>query len=130
MGLELQRFAKRSFDTAIALSTLALPFIVSAVAHAQSAPPTTPVVDTSAIDEAICWLMHFQEGSYGALLMAVAGIGSLVSAATGNYRTAVNCLVVGIGSWLIEPIALIMFEYFPDSNRCSFLMRQTMPTGG
>jgi hypothetical protein len=85
-------------------------------------------VDTTAIDEAICWLMYFQQGSYGALLMAVAGIGAVVTAALGNYKTAINLIVVGVGSWLIEPVAVLMFDYFPQN--CGALLQNTMPIGG
>jgi len=105
-------------------------FVATTLVHAQNATPTPVPVDTSAIDEAICWLMHFQQGSYGALLMAVSGIGAIVTAAMGNYRTAMNCLVVGVGSWLIQPVAILMFEYFPSTATCTRLMSQTMPVGG
>ena len=83
-------------------------------------------VDTSAIDEAICWLMYFQMGSYGALLLAVSGVGSVVGAAMGSYRAAMNCLVVGIGSWLIQPVADLMFNYWPTD--CEGLMTR-VPVG-
>lgn len=83
-------------------------------------------VDTSAIDEAICWLMFFQMGSYGALLLAVSGVGAVVGAAMGSYRSAMNCLVVGIGSWLIQPVADLMFNYWPVD--CVGLMNR-VPVG-
>ena len=92
---------------------------------ASSAPKTT-TVDTSAIDEAICWLMYFQNGSYGALLLAVSGIGAVVGAAMGSYRAAMNCLVVGVGSWLIQPVAELMFNYWPRD--CGTLMSR-VPVG-
>lgn len=83
-------------------------------------------VDTSAIDEAICWLMYFQMGSYGALLLAVSGVGAVVGAAMGSYRAAMNCLVVGVGSWLIQPVADLMFNYWPVD--CEGLMTR-VPVG-
>jgi hypothetical protein len=83
-------------------------------------------VDTSAIDEAICWLMYFQMGSYGALLLAVSGVGAVVGAAMGSYRAAMNCLVVGVGSWLIQPVADLMFNYWPTD--CEGLMNR-VPVG-
>jgi len=95
--------------------------IFGGAVRAQSQP-----VDTSAIDEAICWLMYFQMGSYGALLLAVSGVGAVVGAAMGSYRAAMNCLVVGVGSWLIQPVADLMFNYWPVD--CEGLMTR-VPVG-
>ncbi len=91
-----------------------------------SAQQNAATVDTSAIDEAICWLMYFQNGSYGALLLAVSGVGAVVGAAMGSYRAAMNCLVVGVGSWLIQPVADLMFNYWPSD--CEGLMNR-VPVG-
>jgi hypothetical protein len=74
-------------------------------------PPATVTIDTTAIDEATCWLYYFQEGPYGALLLAVTGIGALVSCAVGAYRACLNLLAVAVGSWLIRPVATILFDY-------------------
>ncbi len=125
--MKLARFIPSSETTVRALALLspfALTLLNASIASAQTPPPPV-VVDTSAIDEAICWLVFFQQGSYGALLMAVSGMGAVVGAALGQYRTAINCLVVAIGTWLIQPIAQLMFSYWPTN--CTQLMQ--MPTG-
>lgn len=104
------------FSKGLLVSPFVLNMIFGGIALAQSSGATQQQtsVDTTAIDQAICWLMHFQTGTYGALLMAVAGLGAVVGGAVGNYKTAINCLVVGVGAWLIQPVAQIMFEYWPD----------------
>jgi len=99
---------------------------VSYLVFGGAARADTATVDTSAIDEAICWLMYFQMGSYGALLLAVSGVGAVVGAAMGSYRAAMNCLVVGVGSWLIQPVADLMFNYWPPN--CGDLLSK-VPTG-
>lgn len=68
-------------------------------------------VDVSAIDEMSCWLIHFQTGTYGGLLLVVTGVGALVSMALGGYKAALNCLIVALGSQLIQPVSELMFDY-------------------
>jgi hypothetical protein len=75
----------------------------------------TVTVDTSAIDEASCWLLYFQEGAYGALLTAAAGLSAVVGAAVGSYRLALNCLIVALGSYMVRPVAsVLLHDYMPD----------------
>jgi hypothetical protein len=83
--------------------------------------------DVSAINEMSCWLLYFQEGTYGALLLVVSGVGALVSFALGGYRTALNCLIVAIASLMIRPVAELMFDYSLD---CSALKAPTPPASG
>ena len=122
LGLKFNLFYSRHAPRVLKLLWVSY-LVFGGVVRAQPAP--TPV-DTSAIDEAICWLMYFQMGSYGALLLAVSGIGAVVGAAMGSYRAAMNCLVVGVGSWLIQPVADLMFNYWPTD--CEGLMTR-VPVG-
>lgn len=94
-----------------------------ALAQNATLPPST-----QAIDESICWLIYFQGGSYGALLEVVAGVGALVGAVMGSYRTAINCLVVGVGTWLIEPVAELFFGYWP-TNCARLTSAANIPSG-
>ena len=82
-------------------------------------------IDLKAIEEASCWILYFIEGSFGALLVAVAGLGALVSAATGMYRTAIQALVVALGAVMIEPIGVMFFNYSPQN--CG---QYVLPKGG
>lgn len=92
----------------LTLGTLTAVFAVTSTAFAQAtAASVTP--DTQAIDEAICWLLHFQRGSWGALLAAATGISALVSAAIGNYKAALSFLAVCLGSYMPEPLAELYF---------------------
>ena len=111
----------------VALSIFSISILLLAGDVLAQTAATNEPVDTRAIDEAICWLMYFQNGSYGALLLAVSGIGAVVGAAMGSYRAAMNCLVVGVGSWLIQPVAELMFNYWPQN--CAAAMNR-VPVGG
>lgn len=46
--------------------------------------------------------MTYTEGGFGAVLTATAGIGSIVAAATGSFRTFWALLVVSIGSFIVR----------------------------
>lgn len=84
-------------------------------ADSSTGSSSSITVDTTPIEEAICWLLYFQQGSFGALLTAAAGLSAMVGAAVGAYKTAINCLIVALGCMLIRPIAILMFDYtMPD----------------
>lgn len=61
---------------------------------------------------AISEICGHMEGNLGALLMSVAGVGAVVSAAMGNFRAAFTCLIVGIGAF---GTSAMMSFYFPDA---------------
>lgn len=82
---------------------------------------------SAAVDQLSCWLLYFQEGSYGALLLVVTGVGAVVSCALGGYRTAINCLIVALSSWMIRPVAELMFDYTLD---CKAIGAPVSPSDG
>lgn len=47
-------------------------------------------------------ILLYLEGSFGALIMVCAGIGSIMSAAFGQYRAAISLLVVAVGSFVLR----------------------------
>lgn len=46
--------------------------------------------------------MTYTEGGFGALLTAASGVGSVVAAATGSFRTFWALLVVSVGSFIVR----------------------------
>ena len=92
---------------------LAALFILHPTLASASPPPPatsgTPTVDVTAITEATCYVIAFTTGMFGALLVAVSAVGAVVSAALGDMRKAVNCVVIALGAWLIEPTAGYFF---------------------
>jgi hypothetical protein len=54
--------------------------------------------------------MTYTEGGFGALLTAAAGIGSIVAAATGNFRTFWALLVVSAGSFIVRNYLELWFQ--------------------
>lgn len=57
----------------------------------------------------LCNVFWLVEGSYGALIMSVAGLVAIVSAAMGAYKTSMNILVVAIGAFAIRPVIMMFF---------------------
>lgn len=107
----------RQFCALILLLLVNIPLAEFSVALAADPPPptnTTPtnptptVVDTAAIDEATCWLLHFQTGTFGGLLLAVSAVGAVTTAALGSYKSTINCLIVAISCYSIGPMATLM----------------------
>lgn len=78
-----------------------------AVAHA------TPTYNDARIAQAVDVIMTYLEGSFGATIMAIAGIMTIVMAAFGQYRAALSLLAVAIGAFCLRSF---MSTFFNDST--------------
>lgn len=96
-----------AFRPAFTLVVLAMVFAITSAAYAQATSNSDP--DPAAINEAICWIIYFQRGAWGALLAATTGVSALVSAAMGNYKGSMSFLGVCIGCFMPEPLAELYF---------------------
>ena len=54
-------------------------------------------------------LTQLIEGSFGALVMIVAGLVAIVAAAMGAYRAAMACLVIAVGAFILRTFVEIFF---------------------
>jgi len=74
--------------------------------------------DDALIRGAVGNLFKFVEGAFGALIMVVAGLGAIVSAAMGAYRLAVSMLVVAVGAFILRALVTLFFgaDYTDFSN--------------
>jgi hypothetical protein len=79
-------------------------------AHAQG-------LETNYNDERIAGsvnaILTYIEGSFGALVMVAAGIGAILSSAFGQYKAALGCLVVAVGSFILRSM---LATFFNDIN--------------
>lgn len=116
---------ERNLDLILALFGLTL--LVSgmtSISHAQS-------FDDSAIRDAICQLLMFQEGAFGALVMVVAGIGAIVSSAFGAYRAATSLIVVACGSFILRSLVTLFFDSSVlQGQNCGANTIINIPAGG
>lgn len=61
------------------------------------------------INAAACTVLGIPMGSFGALVMAVAGIIAIVAGALGGYKMALSTIVIGAGSWVLFPVVSMFF---------------------
>jgi hypothetical protein len=60
---------------------------------------------------AINAILSYLEGSFGALVMACAGITAILSAAFGQYKASLGLLVIAVGSFILRSL---MGTFFND----------------
>lgn len=65
------------------------------------------------IANAVNVILEYLEGSFGALIMAAAGIGAIMSAAFGQYKAALSLMVVAVGSFILRSF---MSTFFNDES--------------
>ena len=49
------------------------------------------------------------EGAFGALIMTAAGLGAIIAAVLGAYKTALTLLVVAVGSFILRSLVSLFF---------------------
>jgi hypothetical protein len=62
------------------------------------------------IANAVNAIMAYLEGSFGALVMAAAGIGAILSAAFGQYKAALSLMVVAVGAFILRSLISTFFN--------------------
>ena len=92
------------------LGLIALSFSFDAIA--QNSMTQTKYND-SKVANAVNAVLTYLEGSFGALVMAAAGIGSIMSAAFGQYKAALSLMIVAVGAFILRSF---MSTFFNDQN--------------
>jgi hypothetical protein len=65
------------------------------------------------IAESVDVILTYITGTFGALVMASAGIAAIISSAFGQYRAALGLLVVALGSFILRSL---ISTWFNDDN--------------
>lgn len=65
------------------------------------------------ISDATNAVLTYLEGSLGALVMVAAGVGAILSAAFGQYRSALGLMIVSLGSFILRSL---VGTFFNDVN--------------
>ena len=73
-------------------------------------------INDSKIASAVNVIMLYLEGSFGALIMAAAGVGAIMSAAFGQYKAALSLMVVAVGAFILRSF---ISTFFNDTNIAS-----------
>ena len=69
-----------------------------------------PAFNDDRINNAFDRVLTFLEGSFGALIMVAAGLGAILSSAFGQYRAALGCLVVAVGTFILRSFISTFFN--------------------
>ncbi len=97
---------------------------------AQGRPPRLDVqggYDATAIRGSVEVLFQLIEGSFGALIMVVSGIGAIIAAAFGAYRAAVGMLVVAVGAFILRALVSLFFGTYSEADRAASGLPPTIP---
>lgn len=70
----------------------------------------TPEFNDDRISDAFDRVLTFLEGSFGALIMVAAGLGAILSSAFGQYKAALGCLVVAVGTFILRSFISTFFN--------------------
>lgn len=62
------------------------------------------------LSNAVERIFSYLEGSFGALIMVASGLGAIMSAAFGQYKAALGCLVVAVGSFILRSVLNTFFN--------------------
>lgn len=65
--------------------------------------------DATLVRSAVGNIFRLIEGPFGALVMVVAGLGAIVSAAMGAYRGALALVVVAVGAFILRALVSLFF---------------------
>ncbi|MDR2337418.1 MAG: hypothetical protein LBE20_02070 [Deltaproteobacteria bacterium] len=64
---------------------------------------------TVIIQKQLCKILELLEGAFGALVLVVAGLAAVVTAAMGAYKMAMSCVVIACGSYLVQAFMILFF---------------------
>ena len=67
-------------------------------------------IEDSRIANAVSTLFRYLEGSFGALIMAGSGIMAIASAAFGQYKAAMSCMIVAVGAFILRSFMNTFFN--------------------
>jgi hypothetical protein len=87
--------------------------LVFGLSHGVDAQGLTTKYNDQRIANAVNAIMTYLEGTFGALVMAAAGIGAILSAAFGQYRAALSLMVVAVGAFILRSL---MSTFFNDEG--------------
>ncbi len=90
-------------------ASIMLVFGITLVAVGSSNLALAQVDTTRITDVAEIILGSLIEGSFGALIMIVAGLVAIIAAAMGAYRAAMAALVVAVGAFILRSFVNIFF---------------------
>lgn len=85
---------------------------VSHCAGSLDSPPGKGVEEGDwRIEIVVTRIFQLIEGNLGALIMTIAGLLAIISAALGAFRAALSLLIVAVGAFILRSLVDIFFNY-------------------
>jgi len=108
------RFSPTEKQAQAILFILGVTILVFGLTHGADAQWSgTTKYNDARIANAVNAILTYLEGTFGALVMAAAGIGAILSAAFGQYRAALSLMVVAVGAFILRSL---MSTFFNDEG--------------
>ena len=85
-------------------------FLILAAGLSGLSLAAEPVIDTKKIKCASFILLYLTEGDFGALVMVVAGLSTIIASAFGAFRAASAMLVVACAAFILRSLVEIWFH--------------------
>jgi hypothetical protein len=82
-------------------------------AIAQVGDPAEIKYNDARLADSVNAILTYLEGTFGALIMVCAGLGAIMSSAFGQYKAALGCLIIAVGSFILRSF---LGTFFNDSN--------------
>jgi len=82
-------------------------------AIAQVGDPAEIKYNDARLSESVNAILTYLEGTFGALIMVCAGLGAIMSSAFGQYKAALGCLIIAVGSFILRSF---LGTFFNDTN--------------
>jgi hypothetical protein len=68
-----------------------------------------PAYNDERLVDAFARVLTYLEGAFGALVMVAAGMGAILSSAFGQYKAALGCLVIAVGTFILRSFISTFF---------------------
>jgi hypothetical protein len=94
----------------LGVAVLSLGLSHEVIAQGIGAGKTTTTYNDVKIANAVNAIMAYLEGSFGALVMAAAGIGAILSASFGQFKAALSLMVVAVGAFILRSLMSTFFN--------------------
>jgi len=92
------------------VAVLSLGMSLDVIAQINGGGSNLAKYNDTKIANAVNVIMTYLEGSFGALVMAAAGIGAILSAAFGQYKAALSLMVVAVGAFILRSLISTFFN--------------------
>ena len=97
-------------QTQVALFVLGVALLSFGTTKGLQAQALEITYNDERISNSVNAILLYIEGSFGALIMVASGLTAIMSAAFGQYKAALGCLVVAVGAFILRSVLGTFFN--------------------